>query len=534
MPSPFKRAGFAVVLMAALTAGTDALLGSQTQPPPATPPQGAPPGPPAGESGAGQQGRGRGRANNPAPGLYAQFCASCHGPNLQGGVATSLVDDVWKFGGDDASVTASIREGRSGTPMVAFKDLLNDEQIRQLVFYIREQTGLAKGKPETKVDPQGHVIKSEKQTVRLEVVAKDLETPWGLAFLPDGRLLITERPGRLRILEKGKLLPPVTGTPAPWVRQDGGLFDVEVHPQYAKNGWIYLSYSEVLEGYTPPASPDPATPAAAPGGRGNQPASPPSMTVIVRGKLRDNAWVDQQVIYRGTADLYSPADFHYGSRFIFDREGHLFYSIGDKGKPPDAQDLSKPTGKIHRVNDDGSVPKDNPFVGREGAVPSIWSYGHRNPQGLAFDPRTHKLWATEHGPRGGDELNLIEPGKNYGWAVVSNGMEPGITKSEQEGMESPKAYWTPTIAPAGIAFYTGKRYPGWVNSLFVCALGGQQLRRIEITNDKVTHQEVIFNEFGRVRDIVTGPDGLFYVSLSLPGQRVSDTTAGVIVRLVPQ
>jgi aldose sugar dehydrogenase len=512
----------------ALTAAVSAAPQNPPQPPPPT-------APPAGGSAAGQApaGRGGGRGNNPAPGLYGQFCASCHGPTLQGGSAQSLVDDVWKFGGDDASVTSSIRDGRAGTPMVAFKDLLNDEQIRQLVFYIREQTGALKGKPETQVDPEGHIVKSEKQTVKLEVVAKDLETPWGLAFLPDGRLLITERPGKLRIVEKGKMLPPVTGTPVPYVRQDGGMFDVEVHPQYAKNGWIYLSYSEVLEGYTPPPSPAPDA-APTPGGRGNQPQSPPSMTVIVRGKLRNNAWVDQQVIYRGTADLYSPADFHYGSRFIFDRQGHLFYSIGDKGRPENAQDLSKPTGKVHRINDDGSVPKDNPFVGRADAVPTIWTYGHRNPQGFSFDPRTNKLWETEHGPRGGDELNLLEPGRNYGWAVVSNGMQPGITKSEEPGMESPKAAWTPTIAPAGIAFYAGKRYPGWLNSLFVCGLGGQQLRRIEITDDKVTHQEVIFNEFGRVRDIIIGPDGLFYVSLSLPGQRLSDTTAGVVVRLVPQ
>ena len=186
------------------------------------------------------------------------------------------------------------------------------------------------------------------------------------------------------------------------------------------------------------------------------------------------------------------------------------------------------------MNDDGSVPKDNPFVGKAGAVGSIWSYGHRNPQGFAFDPVTNKLWETEHGPTGGDELNLIEPGKNYGWAVVSYGMQPGITKSEQEGMVSPKAYWTPTIAPAGIVFYNGSRYPGWKNSLFVASLGGQQLRRIEIAKDAVTHQEVVFNEYGRVRDIVIGPDGYLYLAVSLPGQRVFDTTAGVIVRMVPQ
>ena len=359
----------------------------------------------------------------------------------------------------------------------------------------------------------------------------------GIGFLSDKRMIVSERPGKLRIVENGKALPAVTGTPVPWVRQDGGYFDLEVDPQYAKNGWIYLAYSEPLEGYTPPPvdinAPN-APPPQAGGGRGNQPPSIPSMTVIVRGKIKDNAWVEQQVLFRGSKDLYSTANFHYGSRFLFDRSGHLLWTLGDKGKPEDAQDLSKPTGKIHRINTDGTAPKDNPFAGRAGAVASIWSYGHRNPQGLAFDPVTGALWETEHGPTGGDELNLIEPGKNYGWAVVSNGLQPGITKAEQEGMESPKAAWTPTLAPAGIVFYGGDRYKGWKNSLFVCGLGGQQLRRIEVANGKVTHQEVVFNEFGRVRDIVIGPDGLLYVSLSLPGQRLSDTTAGVIVRMVPQ
>jgi glucose/arabinose dehydrogenase len=256
------------------------------------------------------------------------------------------------------------------------------------------------------------------------------------------------------------------------------------------------------------------------------------MTAIVRGRIRDNAWVDQQAIYKAPPELFYVQNSHYGSRFIFDRQGRLFYSIGDRGLPEDGQDLSKPTGKIHRINDDGTVPKDNPFVGKAGVVETIWSYGHRNPQGLAFD-LSGNLWASEHGPMGGDEVNRIERGRNYGWAVVSHGLQPGITKSEQEGMESPAAYWNPSIGPAGIAFATSERYPAWRDNLFLTALAGQQLRRLEISGGRVTHQEIVFGEFGRVRDIVTGPDGYFYVSLSLPGQRLSDTTAGVIVRLVP-
>jgi aldose sugar dehydrogenase len=451
--------------------------------------------------------RGSGRGGNPAAALYAQYCASCHGPNLHGGLAGSLLDDEWKHGGDDASLTRTIVGGVAGTPMLPFKGVLDELQVRQVVYYIRQQAASAKGKPQVRVDPDGHTVRTEAHTVKLEVVAKGLETPWAIAFLPDGRMLVTERPGRLRIVAKGQLLPAVSGTPAVWNRQDGGLLDVEVHPDYARTGWIYLAYAEPGPNET-------------------------SMTAIVRGKIRDNAWVDQQFIYRPPQESFYTGSSHYGVRFIFDRQGHLFYTIGERGRPEDAQDLSKPTGKIHRVNDDGSVPKDNPFVGKAGALETIWSYGHRHPQGLAFDS-AGSLWASEHGPMGGDELNRIEPGRNYGWPVISNGLQPGISKAEAEGMESPVAYWNPAIGPAGMTFSTSTAYPGWRNQLFLAALAGQQLRRLEIAGDKVVRQEVIFAEFGRVRDIVTGPDGYFYVSLNLPGQRLSDTTAGVIVRMVP-
>jgi len=370
------------------------------------------------------------------------------------------------------------------------------------------ETPRRQGGPETIVNPDGRVIKSERQTFKIEVVAQGVETPWSLAFLPGGRLLIAERPGRLRIVENGKLLPePVSGTPAVWERQDGGLFDVEVHPKYAQNGWIYLSYAEP--------------------GRDNG-----SMTAIVRGRIKDNKWVDQQFLFHAP-ELNAASNIHYGSRFIFDKQGRLFYSIGDRGNMDDAQDLSKPAGKVHRVNDDGSIPKDNPFVNRSGALPSIWTYGHRNPQGLAFDPATDKLWESEHGPRGGDELNRLEPGRNYGWGVISHGIQPGITKTAQEGMEQPVVHWTPAIGPSAIAFYTGTRYRGWKNNLFVAGLSGQQLRRLEIAGDRVTHQEVIFNQFGRVRDLIIGPDGYFYVALQSPGARFSDSTPGVVVRLIP-
>ena len=496
--------------------------------------QGPPAGAPQGVAAPAAPGRGRGRGRgNPAAALYTERCAGCHGDAATVGRAPTLFDDVWVRVKDDEEMAAVIASGVPQTEMIPFKGLLNDEQIWQLVAYVRTMAGSLKPKPAFVAQPDGQVITSEKQTFKVEVVARDLETPWGLAFLPDGRLLITERPGRLRILQNGQLLPPVTGLPKVWERQDAGLFDVEVHPQYAQNGWIYLSYSEPLPNYEPP-KPPPEGAAPAPGGRGPQTPSIPSMTAIVRGKINDrNEWVDQQFIYRPAPELFTTDNSHYGSRFTFDREARLFYSIGERGVPDNAQNLSNPLGKIHRVNDDGSIPKDNPFVGKTGVVASIWSYGHRNPQGLAWDPVSGKLWESEHGPQGGDEINIIEPGKNYGWGVITHGIQTGITKRAEPGMEQPIVYYTPTIAPGGMVFYTGSQYPAWTNNLFVGGMGGQQLRRLEIKGDKVTQQEVVFNQFGRVRDVVTGPDGYLYVILQVPGQPVSASTPGLVARLVP-
>jgi glucose/arabinose dehydrogenase len=529
------------VLAAAIVLGAALTLHAGVTQLPATAPQAAPAGV-AGEARTGAPagapaGRGGGRGN-PAATLFTETCAGCHGTGIQGGRVQSLFDDKWTHATDDESIAAIIANGIPNTEMVAFKPTLNDAQIWQLVTYMRLQAGNLKDKPEVVVDPDGQVIKSEKQTFKIEVVARNLETPWGLAFLPDGRLLVTERPGRLRIVDKGKVSEPVKGTPKVWEKQDGGLLDVEVHPQYARNGWIYLAYSETLPGYTPPPVDPSAPPAPAPppqGGRGRGgPPDPPSMTVIVRGKInKNNEWTDEQVLFRAPAALYSSTNAHYGSRFTFDKQGHLFFTLGEKNNMVHAQDLGDPLGKIHRVNDDGTIPKDNPFVNRPGAVPSIWSYGHRHPQGLAWDPVTGKLWESEHGPQGGDEINIIEPGHNYGWGVITMGTQPGITERSHEGMEQPIVYYTPTIAPSGMTFYSGTKYPGWKNNLFVAALAGQQLRRLEVSDTKVTHQEVVFNQFGRIRDVIVGPDQYLYVIMQLPGQSLSQSTPGVVARLVP-
>jgi glucose/arabinose dehydrogenase len=465
--------------------------------------------------------RGRG-PRDPNAEKYATYCAGCHGSTLSGGRAPTLLDDTWHFGGDDASLMQSIREGRAGTEMQPFKSVFSDEEIKGLIDYLRAQAVLATNSATRAQSPAGQVVKAEQHAFKFEVVTDGISTPWALAFTPDGRLLVTERSGALRVIEKGKLLPKaIEGTPSVWTQQDGGLFDVELQPDYAKNGWIYLSYAD-------------------PGPDGS------SMTVIIRGRIKGGRWVDQEVLYKAPPELYWVGNIHYGSRFIFDKQGHLFYSIGDRGHETDAQDLSKPNGKIHRVNDDGSIPKDNPFVNRPGALPSIWSYGQRNPQGFAFHPVTGKLWESEHGPTGGDELNRIEPGYNYGWPIVHfgqptpnrGGTPPGVATPptpppSTEGMDLPVKYWNPSIAPSGITFYTGDKFPEWKGDLFVTGLGGEALRRLETDGDKVVHEEIVFKGFGRVRDVVTGPDGFLYVALSIPGVRMSDTTPGMIVRMIP-
>jgi glucose/arabinose dehydrogenase len=546
---------FATELFLVARDGDPLAQGAQTSQQPA--PAGAPA---AGPQVPGQTppvaGRGGGRGN-PAAGLFTATCSGCHGTPELTGRAPWLFDQKWLDGTDDEKIANTVRHGIPEKGMVGFTpEQLSDQQIFQLINYIRTATANLKPKPTYVADPAGKVITSEKQAFRIDVLTRDVNTPFGLAFLPDGRLLITERNGTLRVLDKNNQLSgPITGTPKPHVQQDGGFLDVTVHPQYAKNGWIYLSYSEVQPGYVAPPPPPPADPAAPPatagapaaqgggfgGGRGRGgPPQPPSNTVIVRGKInKNNEWSDQQIVFRSPAELYVSTGVHFGSRFAWDREGHLFFTLGERGTMQNAQDLKNGLGKIHRVNDDGSVPKDNPFVSSPGVDATIWSYGHRNPEGLAWEPATGRLWESEHGPSGGDEINIIEKGHNYGWGVASKGLQGGITKTSETGMDDPIVYYTPAIAPAGITFYTGRRYPGWKNtSLLVGALVGQQLRRLEISNERVVKQEVLFSEFGRVRDVVQGPDGYLYVALQSPtggqGVPLSAATPGMIVRLVPE
>ncbi len=344
------------------------------------------------------------------------------------------------------------------------------------------------------------------QPLKPVTVASGLVNPWGLAFLPDGRMLVTERAGRMRVVgADGRLGAPLAGLPKIEVGGQGGLLDVAIDPKFAETGFVYWSYSEA----------DPA------GGSGNS-------TAVARGRLDGNALKEVRVIFRQAPKFASSA--HFGSRLVFARDGRLFVALGDRfDRRDDAQTLGNHHGKIVRIESDGRVPADNPFVGRAGALPEIWSLGHRNVQGAAIHPATGELWADEHGPQGGDELNLVERGKNYGWPVITYGVNYGFgTKigegTAKAGMEQPLARWVPSIATSGLAFVSSDRYPGWKGNAFIGGLRGQVLVRLELDGRRVVREERLLQDWGeRIRDVRQGPDGWLYV--------LTDSTNGRIVRL---
>jgi len=331
---------------------------------------------------------------------------------------------------------------------------------------------------------------SEHGSVRVTTVATGLEHPWGLAFLPDGRMLVTERPGRLRIVAAdGTLSRPIAGVPRVQARGQGGLLDVALHPRFAENALVYLSYAE-------PGS----------GGAG---------TSVARGRLEGETLVDVQVIFRQSPKV--DTGFHYGSRLVFDREGKLFVSSGDRGMQDTAQDLTRGQGKLFRLNDDGTPAPGLPFADRSDVHPGVFSYGHRNIQGMALHPRTGMLWTHEHGPRGGDEINVPRAGRNYGWPVITHGINyvgtiigAGITA--KEGMEQPLFQWTPSIGVSGLAFYSADRFPAWQGNAFVGALALTHLQRLVLDGESVSHREVLLDDWNqRIRDVRQGPDGALYV-----------------------
>lgn len=337
----------------------------------------------------------------------------------------------------------------------------------------------------------------------VDILAENLENPWGLEFLPDGRVLICERPGRLRIFENGRLSPrPVDGLPEVWAHGQGGLLDVVMHPDYENNGWLYIAYSALGQG-----------------NRGN--------LAISRARLDGNRLVDVEKIFHGQP--FTDRRHHFGTRLVFDDDGYLFFAIGDRGQQDFAQNLNNHNGKVLRINDDGSVPDDNPFVGQAEALPEIWAFGSRNIQGMAIHPVSRDIWSHEHGPKGGDEINIVQKGVNYAWPKATFGVNyNGTVISEHTtwpGTSDPLHVWTPSIAPCGMDFVTSDRYPQWENNILIGALAGQHIHRLELDGDEVVGSEKLLQGFARFRQVKQGPDGYIYVLTEGPG---------LFFRLVPQ
>jgi len=354
-------------------------------------------------------------------------------------------------------------------------------------------------------------FKTDTQKIRIVPIAVGLDSPWSMVFLPSGDILVTERPGRLRLISNGKLDDePISGLPEIQFGTHGGLLDVALHPNFERNHWIYLTYSKGGErGVT---------------------------TALSRGRLEGKRLVDAMDIF--VADAWTKGSLNPGSRVVFDKDGMLYASIGDRGPTtePLAQDLSNHNGKIVRLHDDGRIPADNPFVNRPGAKPEIYSYGHRNPQGMTINPETGEVWASEHGPMGGDEVNILKPGANYGWPVVSYGRKyTGEVISEQpyrEGMEPPRFFWVPSIGISNILFYTGDRFPTWKGNLFVTGMSGRMIQRVRLTGRGQNERELILNAMRQeFRDIRQGPDGLIYLVTRQDAEHTPKS--GMVLRVEP-
>jgi glucose/arabinose dehydrogenase len=457
--------------------------------------------------------------------IWETSCMSCHGEDAQGGSAPSLLEDQWLAPEKDRDFFEKVKHGVPNTAMTSFGETLSDAQIWAVVVHLRELQERARRQRigVLKPDREG-IYRTTHAGYKVErLVTRGLKDPWSVDFLPPAKdgtrpILITEKPGRLRVWQSGQLSEPVKNIPAVRDRGQGGLMDVAVHPEFEKNGWVYLSFSEPLKG-----------------ARGE-----PAMTTIARGKLVNagNAWSwdNIETIFRAPEATFQNGDLHYGCRIVFQKPDKpadkwiMFFAIGERGRMEFAQDLTRPNGKVFRVYDDGSIPADNPFVNQKdkGVLPQIWSYGHRNPQGLVIDLQG-RLWDTEHGPRGGDELNLVAEGQNYGWPTVSFGINYNDSSFRvpwgDPAIVMPTLRWIPSIAACGLDVARGDAFKAWEGDLLAGGLAGQVVERLRIgTDGQVLEREEIVKNLGRVRDVVCGPDGLIYLALNGPDH---------VVRLVP-
>jgi glucose/arabinose dehydrogenase len=471
---------------------------------------------------------------------YAEKCAVCHGTRLEGSAqGTPLAGIALRHGSSVDEIAKSIATGFPQRGMPAWSATLDDTQIRRLAIFISEQRShlsyldFKVAAPPTVPDAPLH---SERQTFRVETVATGFSPlPYAIEPLPDGRILLTEKTRGLSIVSPGgERSALIRGTPQVYddgfkmpgvmlVYGTGYLLDVALHPSYRSNGWIYLSYTERCSDCNAAS---------------RESKMPVSMVVLVRGRISDGAWVDQEVIWRTGIDNYTPMpDMAAGGRIAFDDRGHVFMTIGIKaGESAGIQDLSLPYGKVIRVNDDGSIPADNPFAHAPDALPSIWTYGHRTPEGLQFNRVTNQLWETEMGQRGGDKVNLLLPGRNYGWPLYSKGLkydgtpvdygkELGIAV-DLKNLEPPIVDLTPAPAVSSFVFYDGAAFKQWRGNMIVATLKATELYRMVIKADRVVHTETLLKGLGRIRDVKVGVDGALYLLLE-------HSSGGRILRLVP-
>lgn len=441
-------------------------------------------------------------SDHPGWAYYTQYCAMCHGPNMEGGMSGSLRDGQWQYGGSREQIFASIRDGIPDAGMPAYGNALTAGQVNLIVDVITGGEEEAAPEPTPEPEPEEYdIIETLDYDIRVETWVEGLSTPWDIVFLDAETALVTEISGPVRLIRNGELHPePIRDTPEAVAAGQGGMLAVAKDPGYEENGWIYLAYSHGIQ-------------------RG---ARTVSNTRVVRGRIDDHRWLDEEVVFEAPERTYSPARQHFGTRIVFDEEGHLYFSIGDRGSQADAQRLDHSSGKVHRLHRDGSIPEDNPFLDVEGALPSIYTYGHRNQQGLDFHPLTGELWSAEHGPRGGDEINIVRAGNNYGWPEVTYGINYSGTVITREryrpGIEPPVWVWRPSTAVCAIEFYRGDQFPFWRNHLLATALRNQDLRLLQVRHDRVIHEEVILRDRGRIRDVATGPDGAVYLLMNSPDE----------------
>ncbi|WP_242204191.1 PQQ-dependent sugar dehydrogenase [Aestuariivivens insulae] len=440
-----------------------------------------------------------------AKATFSNICSGCHGEKVE-----TFVDRKWKYGNTKDSLMASISNGYADLGMPGFKATFSEENIRELADFILQGIENNNKFDLKDVEIKSNIFDSGSQKVRLDTIAKDIKIPWGMAFLPNGEMLITERSGKLYKLTSNQKLQSIDGVPEVVAEGQGGLLDIALHSNFKDNHIIYLSYAM-------PKKTDNNTLAT---------------TAVMKAELVGNGLTNQDNIF--VALPFSKRRHHYGSRLQFGNDGKLYISVGDRGNEKEnPQSLNNFLGKIHRINDDGSIPQDNPFVNQQGAIPSIYSYGHRNPQGMTLNPSTGEIWVNEHGPRGGDEINIIRKGKNYGWPVITYGInyngKPISNITKKEGMEQPEIYWTPSIAPSGIAFVSGDNYKKWEGDVLTGSLRFRYLNRTKILNNKITgEEEILLKNIGRLRNVKIGNDGFIYIAVE-----ASKNWTGGIFKLVP-